>query len=328
MDDDIVERFMLAHRERREQQKAKKLIDLDDAVARQKSQIESEYERRKARISGDTDHHSFLRQRSDDEYRRNVQAVLAAKESGEPYLLEKWLRFDKWSPAEAFVLMCGFEPSNCKFDDDGQIAAPIEDASLAASGLDLAYHARTLDGFDFDSEACRDILGFDDINRRHVIFRLAYRRLKETWDSGDRVEHRHAPSHFVAWALSKKFHLNWLPWAQEQGYLLEFDSVTTQGDEGDAVEIKTIPNDATDASKHSKSARPADKIVEGKSENAYLSIIGALCDLYWKEKYPDQEKFKLARLLEDLEPYEDFSGLGKTNLKNKIPRALNLIRVE
>lgn len=70
----------------------------------------------------------------------------------------------------------------------------------------------------------------------------------------------------------------------------------------------------------------AEKQVIGKSESSYLCIIGALCDLYWRQKYPDNRKLAQSELLEALDAYREYPGLSERNLKDKLPKAMRLLQ--
>ncbi|MDB5762455.1 MAG: hypothetical protein JWQ21_1450 [Herminiimonas sp.] len=119
------------------------------------------------------------------------------------------------------------------------------------------------------------------------------------WDSGDHPA-RATPKYFIEWALSKKMGPSWLQWAVDNGYY-----------SSDSVEINK------------------EKEISGKSETAYLHIIGALCDLYWREKYPSNPKINQSEIISTLETmYNGFSGISESNLKRKLPSALKAIRPE
>ncbi|KIF82412.1 hypothetical protein [Noviherbaspirillum autotrophicum] len=68
-----------------------------------------------------------------------------------------------------------------------------------------------------------------------------------------------------------------------------------------------------------------EKQISGKSETAYLHIIGALCDLYWREKHSGSARINQSEIIADLEKYIGFSGLSERNLKDKLSRAIKAI---
>ena len=66
-----------------------------------------------------------------------------------------------------------------------------------------------------------------------------------------------------------------------------------------------------------------------KSVTAYVNIIGALCDLYWRAAFPNDSKLVQARIIEVLiDKYSDFHGLSERNLKEQISKAVKAIRNE
>lgn len=71
-----------------------------------------------------------------------------------------------------------------------------------------------------------------------------------------------------------------------------------------------------------------EKEVNGKSEAAFLNIIGALCDLYWRAAKPDQSRINQSEIIAALETYGGFSGLSERNLKEKLSKAIKAIRNE
>ena len=68
--------------------------------------------------------------------------------------------------------------------------------------------------------------------------------------------------------------------------------------------------------------------IGGKSETAYLNIIGSLCDLYWRATKPNQAKMNQSDIIAALEKYNGFSGLSERNLKDKLSKAIKAIRNE
>ena len=118
------------------------------------------------------------------------------------------------------------------------------------------------------------------------------------WNSGEHPV-RATPKYFIDWALSKNLQPSWLQWASENHY------------------YKSEVSDLT-----------TDKEVSGKSETAYLHIIGALCDLYWREKYPENSKINQTEIISMLEAYGGFPGLSERNLKDKLSRGIKAIRNE
>jgi hypothetical protein len=68
--------------------------------------------------------------------------------------------------------------------------------------------------------------------------------------------------------------------------------------------------------------------ISGKSEAAYLNILGSLCDLYWKAVHPDNSKINQAALIEALSSYRGFAGMSERNLKDKLSKAIKAICFE
>jgi hypothetical protein len=119
------------------------------------------------------------------------------------------------------------------------------------------------------------------------------------WNSGSHTE-RNTPHYFISWSISKMVEPTWLKWAIDEGYY-----------------VQTV-----------EAAQSEMKEISGKSETGYLNIIGALVDLYWKEKHPNTSKINQSELINELGKYEGFSGLSERNLKDKLPKAIKAIRNE
>ncbi len=71
-----------------------------------------------------------------------------------------------------------------------------------------------------------------------------------------------------------------------------------------------------------------EKEIGGKSETAYLHIIGALCDLYWREVKPDCAKINQSEIIAALDTYRGYAGLSERNLKDKLSKAIKMIRTD
>ncbi|SFC62271.1 hypothetical protein [Collimonas sp. OK412] len=68
-----------------------------------------------------------------------------------------------------------------------------------------------------------------------------------------------------------------------------------------------------------------EKEISGKSETAYLHIIGALVDLYWRAAKPGQTKINQSEIIAALETYRGFAGLSERNLKDKLSKAIKAV---
>lgn len=138
-----------------------------------------------------------------------------------------------------------------------------------------------------------DGLEGDPTRASEYVHRLSsYERL---WESGEHPL-RAPPKYFINWAISKNVSPGWLNWAIENQY------------------FSPIPDDTNQT-----------KEISGKSETAYLNIIGALCDLYWKAAKPNQPKINQSELIANLENYTGFHGLSNRNLKDKLSKAIRSI---
>ena len=74
---------------------------------------------------------------------------------------------------------------------------------------------------------------------------------------------------------------------------------------------------------------PVNAEISSKSITAYLNIIGALCDMYWRAKFPTESKIVQARIIEVLtDQYRDFHGLSERNLKEQLPKAIKAVKNE
>lgn len=225
-----------------------------------------------------------------------------------PVRLHKWFLHDHWTVQEGLILLCGFDPEHIPLDESGQIAIPLPGFDLE-SGARLerfksnVWRIRRLDNLTLYNELTIDILGVPLVQSLHWDLTSLHSQILRVWNSGSHAEARYPAKYFIDWAISKKIPIEWLEWARSHDY---YDAPLSNVNEIAAV--------ATN-----------DKDVSGKSETAYLHIIGALCELYWSAAHPGEE-YKQTVLLGELEKYKGFHGMGERNLKEKLTKAMRAIK--
>lgn len=139
--------------------------------------------------------------------------------------------------------------------------------------------------------------GLEHDPRTNLIFDSRLEMYERLWHSGDHPS-RATPKYFIDWALSKNIPPSWLDWSKENNYYAQ------------------IPINS-------------DKAIDGKSETAYLNIIGALVDLYWQTKRPTEPKINQSEIINELTTkYDGFHGLSERNLKSKLSKAIKSIKNE
>jgi hypothetical protein len=114
---------------------------------------------------------------------------------------------------------------------------------------------------------------------------------------------------FAAWAN----HMQWDIPAELAGMAAGVDS-DVEGQSQSAASER--PTDSTD--------KPASK----KAETASLNIIGALCELYWREiRDADDRDIVQAKIIERIvQEFPGVSGLSERNLKEKLSAAIRAVR--
>lgn len=226
-----------------------------------------------------------------------------------PNLLHNWFLLDHWTVQQALILLCGYDANHVPHDQEGRVSVPVfldeelwetdrwklpSDEAARRIGL---IRIRRLDGLQLFGPFTVQILGTSRVGSIALDFKLMHGQLLRIWNSGTHVELRYPPKYFIDWAVSKKLSIDWLEWAEAEGYYGE--------------------PPAHDAS--------IGKDVSPKSEAAYLNIIGALGELYWAAAHPGQE-YSQAALLAALKSYEGFTGMSERNLKDKLTKAMRAVR--
>src|SRR5688572_5891005 len=79
---------------------------------------------------------------------------------------------------------------------------------------------------------------------------------------------------------------------------------------------------------HHDKANSDDTVINAKLESSYLNLVGALCELYWREIRVDGDKdIVQARIIERLmEQFPGVPGLSERTLKYKLSSAIKAIR--
>jgi len=265
------------------------------------AQNDQELERRERRMQRQKD----KAEQDEKRLRKHAEFVCGCLAEYLPIRLHSWFLLDNWTVQEGLILLCGFDPSYVPINAQGEVVMPhlwVDELHGKTVQERLALsRVRRLDNLPILAESTVDILGEDYVNMISTDFELLHARVVRIWNSGTHTEQRYPPKYFIEWAISKRLPVDWLEWAQAEGYYGE------RPQEG-AVQVRGIG-----------------KEVSPKSEAAYLNIIGALGELYWAAAHPEQE-YSQAALLAALKPYEGFSGMSERNLKDKLTKAMRAIK--
>jgi hypothetical protein len=264
------------------------MIDIDGAIARVRAKDQERIAHAEDRARKMAERRKEMAELRERGLRWRLER-LNRRISGEapPAALHHWLRHDTWGPYQALAILAGCDPEHLRFSEAGEI-------------IEHEYRSRfsgyvLLNGLDLNDEDLLDALGERVPSRLHFDFREMYGLYRKLWHSGKDPQTRHPPSFFIDWAIAKGLPPVWLQWARDEGYVADKSS-----------EVKEV---------------------SGKSETAYLHLIGALCDLYWREKHPDAKKINQSNLIAELvDKYQGFSGMSERNLKEKLSAAIQRVR--
>jgi hypothetical protein len=238
------------------------------------------------------------------DFRRKASAILGyVTQEYSPVRLHDWFLLDNWTPQEALVLLCGFDPTHVLFDEHGNIVVPHDESGHDFQTVRSKVRIRRLDNLPIYDTAAEMILGKWQVSDIEWQFKKDHHHLLSIWKSGTHTESRYPPKYFIDWAIQKKFPIRWLAWAIANHY---------------HAAVPTLVGGAASAANDSRDIHP-------RTENNLLHIIGALTDLYWNAVHPD-EKYVQAVLLDELKKYEGFPGLSERHLKTRLPQARKLIR--
>lgn len=155
--------------------------------------------------------------------------ALHADGTSKPVLLQRWLKFDFWTPSIALPILIGLDP------DDQTLARFVEDlpdgsmrtaALMSARYLDWSLicieghknHMRYLRASDEEREAIHSEGNVPITSLILLELKVKLNRLEELWASGKHPE-RASPDYFIAWAQSKGFDIPWIEWACNEGLL-------------------------------------------------------------------------------------------------------------
>ncbi|MDB5911190.1 MAG: hypothetical protein JWP34_5307 [Massilia sp.] len=232
-------------------------------------------------------------------YRKDVKCVLEQLKEYSPNLVAIWLKYDAWSIQEALALLLGFDPKSVRFNEDGLVL----EIPLDKYNETFEFNLVTLDDLHFDDPAFQDVVGITEVIRMYNFFKHKYTLLMNIWNSGSHGDQRRDPGYYINWLLSKGMGIKWLDFAIENGW----ESI-------DEKRTNLLPVSVEGE---------VDKL-DPRSESAYINIVGALCDLYWKSVHPGDD-YAQVTLLKALEVYEGYYGLSERNLKDKLPKAIKAI---
>jgi hypothetical protein len=223
-----------------------------------------------------------------DEHEDGVQRLAAAsrdmfallKNCHPPVWLEFWLGCELWTATEALPLLCGF-CRKLRHVDGGSHPGPF----------------MRLDGLEPYDPLAMMMLPKGAVAAVKEKFERELAQLTQWWTSSSNGEGRFPLSKFVTWAQDKGFIVEWLDWAEREGYMTA------------VAEPKQVDDE-----------------LAGKTKTALLNIIGALSTELWKAKFHGEEKIVAERIYEALEVYKGYPGLSERNLKTWIPTGIKQVQ--
>lgn len=265
------------------------MIDVDAIVRRLHDEEQAAVARAEERARKLKERVEEFSQRRTNFLKHRLERLRAClMEEAPPVRLHFWFKHDTWSPYEGLVILCGYDPSPLQFESNGEITPSVIRGPF--------YDFVQLNDLRLDDMDLHHAIGEFEVKKLLDDFLSRYRVLLRVWNSGEHPAERYSPQYFVDWAEKKKILCSWLNWAEQQEYV-------QRGKGSESNEIT------------------------GKSQTAYLNIIGALCDLYWREKYQDGRNINQSEVISALlDSYTGFSGISETNLKKQLSKAIAAIR--
>ena len=202
--------------------------------------------------------------------------------------LHAWFRLDTWTDKEAICLICGIDPTDAKIDwyGNSKEAGLVENVPIIADAqllLEASSFRETpreqLNQTEkeitalivrlFDADFTSDKLTpSSEVYEKDIKLKAAQKHLQQIWSMYSRADDKgipfgnERPSWYVNWALRRNINIDWLGWAENNGYLVK-ESISNHPEAKNppATPIKKAP-----------SAKESDRNEEKQREIAELRV--------------------------------------------------------